>query len=370
MQSDSLREYTTLENAGLLEQLQEFQTKTHDYEELISQSLEMFTKTSEGDLVAYLSGCLVQRFIPSYLVVFLHQDETSKKIKNICFQNLRPASCPVKLLDFEPYREYFGDIPTAVSFAQMEDDVPEYADALRPLMPDIIIPLNGLTGLYGFVVLGRKVLDDDYTPDEQTYIQMLFNYASIGLQNVIHYTSSVTDFKTRLYNHSFFMRRLREEMNRVGRYYSSFALLVIDIDNFKKLNDRYGHLAGDRILFNLSRVIEDSVRAEDIVSRYGGEEFLVLLTQCSKRSAYIAAERIRQNTEALETSYHGKDIKITVSIGSTHCTHPLKASPNDLIKEADEALYRAKNGGRNRCELFAPGLLMAANALRNDRHEY
>ncbi|THB62862.1 MAG: GGDEF domain-containing protein [Spirochaetaceae bacterium] len=364
MQSESLREYKTLEHVGLLEQLQDFQTKAHDYEELISQSLEMFTKTSEEELVAHLSSCLMQRFIPSYLVVFLHQDETDDTVNSICFQNLRPARCPVCVEDFEPYREYFGELPAAVDYSRMLEEAPQCAEKLKPLLPDIIIPLNGLTGLYGFVVLGKKVLEDEYSQEERTYIQMLFEYASIGLQNVIHYTSSVTDFKTRLYNHAFFLRRLREEMNRVGRYHSSFALLAIDIDHFKQVNDRHGHLAGDRILFQLARAIEESVREEDIVSRYGGEEFLVLLTQCSKRSAYIAAERIRQSVEKMSVQYHHLDLKITISIGSTHCTHPLKSNPTQLIKEADQALYRAKNNGRNRCELVAPGLLMVAHKLQ------
>ncbi|MFW6362912.1 MAG: GGDEF domain-containing protein [Spirochaeta sp.] len=368
MQSESLREYSALADSGLLEQLQDYQAKAHNYEELISQSLELFTKSSEEALVEYLSSCLIQRFIPSYLVVFLRVDGNSDTVNNICYQNLRPARCPVQLQSLEPYRSFFEYHPNIAEFATLQREIPKHAEQIRPLNPDLVIPLHGLNGLYGFVVLGRKVLGEDYTPDERTYIEMLFEYASIGLQNVIHYTSSVTDFKTKLYNHAFFLRRLQEEMNRVDRHHSSFALLALDIDNFKSLNDRYGHLAGDRVLFHLSRVIEESVRQEDIVSRYGGEEFLVLLTQCSKSAAFSVAERMRQSIAESTIYYQDLQLSITVSIGLTHCVYPPDSDYKQIIAEADRALYKAKNHGRNRCEMYNAGLLVAANRLSSINH--
>lgn len=365
MHEDSLRQYTTLEDSGLLSQLQEFQAKSHDYEELISQSLELFTKTSEEDLVSYLSSCLVQRFIPSYLVVFIRRDESSSNqrepISSICFQNLRPARCPVSLDSLENFREIFDSAASALTIEQLSQISADCADELSPLNPEIILPLKGLIGLYGIVVLGRKVLDDDYTLKEKTYIEMLFEFASIGLQNVIHYTSSVTDFKTRLYNHSYFIRRMTEEIHRVDRYHHGFALMALDIDFFKSLNDQYGHLAGDRALFQLSRIIEDTVREEDIVSRYGGEEFLILLTECSKGSALSVAERMRETIAETPIIYQDQEMSLTVSIGITHCTYPPDHDPKSLINEADQALYKAKKNGRNRCELYSNGLLLLAS---------
>ncbi|AFG36413.1 GGDEF domain-containing protein [Spirochaeta africana] len=363
MEHDSLREYSALADSGLLGQLQEFQAKAHNYEELISQSLELFTKTSEMDLVGYLASCLVQRFIPSYLAVFLRDESDADNVSSICFQNLRPARCPIALDTIDPFRDFFDTQSGTTSFTELMQKRPEIAGPLQPLNPDLVIPLNGLNGLYGIVILGRKVLDDDYTSDELTYIEMLFEFASIGLQNVIHYTSSVTDFKTRLYNHSYFVRRLQEEMNRVGRHHHAFALLAIDIDHFKLLNDRYGHLAGDRALFQLSRMIESAVRQEDIVSRYGGEEFLVLLTQCSKQAALDVAERMRRSIADTSFTYQDKELSVTVSIGVTHCSFPPDTSGKQLIAEADQALYRAKHNGRNRCEFFNAGLLVMANRL-------
>ncbi|GAB6088869.1 GGDEF domain-containing protein [Spirochaeta dissipatitropha] len=365
MHEDSLRQYTTLEDSGLLSQLHEYQAKSHDYEELISQSLELFTKTSEEDLVSYLSSCLVQRFIPSYLVVFIRRDESSSNqkdpISSICFQNLRPARCPVSLASLENFREIFDTAVSALTIEQLSQISADCAAELSPLNPEIILPLKGLIGLYGIVVLGRKVLDDDYTAKEKTYIEMLFEFASIGLQNVIHYTSSVTDFKTRLYNHSYFIRRMTEEIHRVDRYHHGFALMAIDIDFFKSLNDQYGHLAGDRALFQLSRIIEDSVREEDIVSRYGGEEFLVLLTECSKGSALSVAERMRETIARTPITYQDLELSLSVSIGITHCAYPPDDDPKHLINEADQALYRAKKNGRNRCELYSNGLLLLAS---------
>ena len=363
MQSETLREYTSLENSGMLEQLQHYQMKAHDYEELLSQSLELFTKTNEEDLTSYLVSCLIQRFIPGYLVVFLCTRAEPSEVHSICYQNLRPAPCPVALDSIEDFREFFDRHPATARSADLTGNAPELASRLSPLNPEILIPLNGIDGLYGFVVLGRKVLDDDYTADEHTYIEILFEYASISLQNVIHYNSSVTDFKTRLYNHAFFLRRMQEEMSRVGRYNSSFALLAIDIDHFKSLNDRHGHLAGDRALHLLSRILEDSVRSEDIVSRYGGEEFLILLSQCSKSLAWCVAERIRNRIADAVFSYQQTELRLTVSIGVTHCSFPPEEDHKALIDQADRALYQAKNNGRNRCEVLSPGLLLKANRL-------
>ncbi|MDY7030063.1 MAG: diguanylate cyclase, partial [Spirochaetota bacterium] len=122
-------------------------------------------------------------------------------------------------------------------------------------------------------------MEGEYTDDEIVHIDRLMRFVSISLQNAIHYHSSVTDFKTQLYNHSFFMKRLTEELAKVKRYNKSMAVMLIDIDFFKQLNDRYGHLAGDKVLFELARTLEKSLRREDVVARFGGEEFVIMLPE-------------------------------------------------------------------------------------------
>jgi len=133
------------------------------------------------------------------------------------------------------------------------------------------------------------------------------------------------------------------------------ALAVIDLDHFKAINDTYGHQAGDQVLFELARIIDDSCRSYDIVGRYGGEEFVVVLPDTDEKDARTTCERIRQRVEDHSFDARGRKINLTVSIGVACKKTDEKASADDLFHRADKALYRAKEKGRNRVEMTCPG---------------
>ncbi|RLJ69860.1 diguanylate cyclase (GGDEF)-like protein [Hydrogenivirga caldilitoris] len=124
-------------------------------------------------------------------------------------------------------------------------------------------------------------------------------------------------------------------------------VMVIDVDNFKEINDRFGHLFGDRVLREIAQVIASSVRTNDNLIRYGGEEFLAVLYRVGEEGALAIAERIRRNVENLKIEGH-PEIKLTVSVGVA----PYKVSLTDTIERADRAMYSAKRKGKNRVELF------------------
>jgi diguanylate cyclase (GGDEF)-like protein len=129
--------------------------------------------------------------------------------------------------------------------------------------------------------------------------------------------------------------------------------MMIDIDDFKKVNDTYGHPAGDRVLEHIGRVILDAVRHEDFAARFGGEEFAILLPETNPHGAGIPAERIRRNIEALKVAARNEEFSVTVSIGIA--SFPEHASSIDeLLERADKALYDAKKLGKNRALIFAP----------------
>lgn len=162
------------------------------------------------------------------------------------------------------------------------------------------------------------------------------------------------DGLTGLYNHAYIKERLKQELYRCQRYDHPLSLLMIDIDDFKSINDSYGHVVGDRVLKTLSMLMQDIVRPSDITGRYGGEEFLVILPQTDSEHSLVVAERIRKNIEFYEFEVHPSKSKIsqvTVSIGL--CTFPDHGqSPEDLIAFADESLYVAKKEGKNRVSIF------------------
>ena len=131
------------------------------------------------------------------------------------------------------------------------------------------------------------------------------------------------------------------------RYDRPFSLLLLDIDHFKRVNDTYGHQAGDRVLARLGALVADMKRFSDRFCRYGGEEFALLLPQTSLSNAVILAERIRARVEATRFEHEERAIPVTISIGAAEVAEPLD-SHEDLVKLADERLYEAKRGGRNR----------------------
>ncbi len=158
------------------------------------------------------------------------------------------------------------------------------------------------------------------------------------------------DFLTRIANRRAFDTRLKEEFERAKRYNSIFSLIMIDIDHFKKVNDVYGHMAGDQILRLVAQVLEDQTRFNDFVSRYGGEEFAVLLPESTADQGRYVADKIRRAVENTSLVHANEKIKVTVSAGVGEVVAE-SDTQETFIERVDAALYQAKENGRNRVEL-------------------
>lgn len=163
---------------------------------------------------------------------------------------------------------------------------------------------------------------------------------------------SRSDGLTGLFNRRFFDEALEGEINRAQRYDGSFSLIFFDLDNFKNLNDNYGHQAGDLTLKKVAEVMVLEKRTEDLACRYGGEELILILPETKKINALVIAERIRQKVEALELEFDGRSFNVTLSGGVA--SYPADAADaKALIHAADMGLYQAKENGRNRIFLHA-----------------
>jgi diguanylate cyclase (GGDEF)-like protein/PAS domain S-box-containing protein len=159
---------------------------------------------------------------------------------------------------------------------------------------------------------------------------------------------SLTDYLTHLFNGRYFMQHGVEEFKRTQRYHQPLALIMLDIDEFKKVNDTYGHEAGDSALQQVAQVLKSSVREIDILGRLGGDEFVVLLPNTAQSDAALLGERIRQSIANSHFSTPGDGLirTITVSVGVAAYSKEMSGI-NDLLRNADAALYQAKNSGRN-----------------------
>ncbi|MBI3206513.1 MAG: diguanylate cyclase [Myxococcales bacterium] len=158
---------------------------------------------------------------------------------------------------------------------------------------------------------------------------------------------TITDGLTQVNNRRHFDETLEREYLRARRHRRPLALLVLDIDHFKKINDQYGHLAGDHVLRELAGLVQSRVRRDETVARYGGEEFVVLLPETTLEGAVSLAENLRARIAAHSFVFQSTTIPVTVSIGCAAAIEADTTAP-DLFRRADELLYRAKKGGRNR----------------------
>ena len=163
---------------------------------------------------------------------------------------------------------------------------------------------------------------------------------------------STIDHLTGLFNRRYFMDRLREEIDRTKRYGTPFAVAFIDIDNFKRINDEHGHLSGDEILQQLTRVCAKEVREIDTLARIGGEEFALLLPQTAPAEAEQLVERLRASVAATRAKIGDGWLDVTVSIGLTSSSREV-LDVNGILRRADEALYAAKRQGKNRLVALA-----------------
>lgn len=168
---------------------------------------------------------------------------------------------------------------------------------------------------------------------------------------------NITDPLTKVCNRRYLDRRLEDEVARSKRYSSDLSVLMLDIDHFKRVNDTYGHQAGDVTLATLCRLVKGSLRDSDVIARYGGEEFVVICTNTSVSGAVQLAERIRRLVESSPISVTDaagatKSIPITISIGAAGLGVSV-GSKDALVSAADKALYRAKEEGRNRVVVAA-----------------
>jgi diguanylate cyclase (GGDEF)-like protein len=182
--------------------------------------------------------------------------------------------------------------------------------------------------------------------------ETLANHASSAIYNARLYEMAITDGMTKLFIHKYFQGRLAEEFKRAERYKRDLSLIMIDLDHFKRLNDKYGHQFGDEVLIKTANEIKAKCRASDLPCRYGGEEFAIILPETNMKSSMALAERLRKNIAKLKLKYSNETVNYTLSAGVSSIKENKPVDVKDFIKMADRALYFSKQNGRNQVTAY------------------
>jgi diguanylate cyclase (GGDEF)-like protein len=210
-------------------------------------------------------------------------------------------------------------------------------------------PLHLQAEAGGAMVVARS--QEPFASEDDDLLEALASQAARCVERAQLYTAAITDGLTGLYVSRYFRHRLKEELRTAERYRRKLSVVMVDIDFFKKVNDTYGHQAGDDVLRVVARCLQDTVREGiDIAARYGGEEFALILPETNLEGAGALAERLRRLIEKQRVHVGGDIIQVTTSCGVA--TSPDHGNlPETLVERADQALYRAKENGRNRVEI-------------------
>lgn len=220
----------------------------------------------------------------------------------------------------------------------------------------LTFPIISYNNIMGIIAIGSKNKDAFSKKIENTFKNIVYT-ASVVLNNVTMYEQirflTVSDELTRLYNRRYFQEKLEEEFSRAKRYKSTFSVSIIDIDDFRNINNTYGYQIGDMVLKELGHLIHNNYRTIDISARYGGEEFSVILPETNLEGARLSAERLRKNIQKYVIK--GLDKKITISVGLSEYSSDLK-DKSELLKQVETVLLKAKELGKNKVVSWKKGI--------------
>ena len=274
-------------------------------------------------------------------------------------ERLRPVEC-MGAVALTPVGELPGGAGLAGAASELGSPVlwPGEGDAVRPAEeePDagagaIAIPLR--SGGHRFGVLAYYGRATPFDEEDVDSLEILVRQAETAIENSFLYEEAVrlslTDGMTGLWNRRQFDLRLEAELSRAVRFSEPFAVVFVELDQMKVVNDRHGHQAGDTVLIELARRLTDAVREVDVVARWGGDEFTLLLPKTALAGALLLAEKIRAAVGNAPFRIDGASLDITISVGvAAYPEHG--SSGKDLVAAADAAMYQAKARGRNRVE--------------------
>ena len=347
--------------SGLADQLQEvpLERENQDLKEIIEIAFQITAQLEIENIIKNVVWSLVSRFQMETVSVALLGDLDESTVHVVSYRGLKKEDVGLTLPALQPLLAFLDkDEYSQIPLGYLKDNFPDrdIVDRLARHGIEVVVPLRTDKGAVGVLLLPRSGLSETYSLADLQYVTRIVRFASIAVENAHLFRQATTDRMTGLFSHHFFEKNLDEELERARRYKSTFSLVMFDIDHFKKFNDTYGHLQGDRIIREISRILCKSIRQVDFPARYGGEEFALILPAVDVRGAMVVADRIRKRVESFgfPSMNGGEPLHVTISVGVTEFDPESSYAPSEIIREADRALYRSKENGRNRVTVGKP----------------
>ncbi|MBS2039280.1 sensor domain-containing diguanylate cyclase [bacterium] len=239
--------------------------------------------------------------------------------------------------------------PVLIPDVSVDPRFKKHDGQIRNMVSMICVPLEMHRRLIGVLTLTTAKAEHVFTQEEMELVVLIAAHISLALESHRLYELSVLDGLTNIYNRRYLDQRLSQELADSIRHEKPLTVALLDLDNFKKLNDGYGHQAGDQVLCELTGLLSQELRQHDVLARYGGEEFALILAGTSGPDGLHLGERLRALVESRDFFYKNQKLPVTISLGLA--TFPENGQDKmTLLRAADKALYRAKESGRNRVE--------------------
>ncbi|MHB8174012.1 MAG: sensor domain-containing diguanylate cyclase [Nitrospirota bacterium] len=301
--------------------------------EAILKSAMKLTKTSAGSIALYNKS-------KQELEMHAHKGFSKDFVGNTRWK-VRPDGLTDTILN--------SDKPTVITDVTKKEFFTNPVAISEGIKSVICVPLVSKDEIIGILYV------DDFTPrrfgkNDLELLSILSSFAAMSIDHArLHARTSkmaATDGLTGLFNHRYMKQQLGREFCRAARYKETFSVMMLDIDNFKKINDLHGHTFGDKVLQKLAEILKSSVRESDTAARYGGEEFAIILPKVESDQALVLANRIRKHIKDKSAPLMKGKGNLTVSIGIS--SYPKDSQKKmDLLKQADKALYEAKRRGKD-----------------------
>ena len=357
----------------VLEQTLQYEKRIYDLEQLLDIAKSFCQNLDFSNLlesIVYI--CMAQMHVLGAEIfvrdLITNENFVLETSKDFLSENkvMLPVSTPIASILLSEKRP--------LTFEELKKNCGEcsHISILESLNPTLIVPLIQKNHLNGMLVLQERIaIEDDanYSEYEINQIMSIASLASVAINNAALLEMSSTDMMTHLKLKYYFFNLLTEAIDAAFLNKQKVAVIMFDIDFFKKFNDTYGHECGDFVLKSVADLIRKNLRESDVASRYGGEEFTCLLMEAGKDEAMVVAERIRSTINEHDFVYNDQHLHVTISGGISvfDAETNFVSSPNEFVNQADQGLYMSKNNGRNRVTYFDPknnAALKSANAKK------